>query len=105
MFPRKVVEDLRKEAAKYRERSKHVDSLEQRLHVALVAQDGRLQDPTDLPFDAAHLEDENKLKEAIAEVIARKPHLKARKLTGDVGAGARGDAVETDLLSLIRATM
>lgn len=105
MFPRKYVEELRAENAKYRDRAKKVEVLEQRLHAALVAQDGRLEDPTDLPFDAAHLEDDTKLKEAIAELIARKPHLKARKFAGDVGAGTRGDAADTDLLSLIRGSM
>lgn len=102
-FPAKVVRDLRKENARYRERAGKADELAQRLHVALVAQTGRLADPTDLEFDEAHIEDPEKLAAAVDDLLARKPHLKARRIAGDVGQGNRGNtAGEVDLLGSLR---
>lgn len=110
-FSRSYVEKLRKESAKYRDRAKQVDEitaerdgLARRLHAALVASDGRLADPTDLEFDAAHLEDGQALSQAIGDLIARKPGLRARKIGGDVGAGKRGTPKtrEVDLINIIR---
>lgn len=103
-FPRKYVEDLRKENAKYRERAQESEKIAQRLQTALVSLDGRLADPEDLPFDWAYLEDENALSEAIAELIARKPGLRAQQLAGDAGQGKRGSEKKpaADLISLIR---
>lgn len=102
MFPRKVVEGLRKEAARYRERAKAVDVLEQRLHEALVRLDGRLADPKDLAFDAEHLEDPDKLAEAITALVEKNPRLKAMQIAGDAGQGARGPAKPAEF-SFIRA--
>ena len=104
MFPRSYVEELRKENATYRERAKESEGLAARLHAALVALDGRLADPADLPFDQAHLDDPDALKAAVAELVERKPGLKARQVTGDVGAGNRGasSGAPADLISLIR---
>ncbi|MDN6537105.1 MAG: hypothetical protein L0K73_09920 [Corynebacterium variabile] len=64
-FPRAYVEKLRKENAGYREKAKRTEALERRLHHALVAADGRLADPSDLPFDAAHLDDPDALAAAV----------------------------------------
>ena len=110
-FPREYVEKLRKESAGYRERARQVDEVEQRadglarrLHAALVAADGRLADPTDLQFDPAHLDSEDSLKSAIADLVTAKPHLKARRVTGDIGAGARGSTggPKADLIEIMR---
>lgn len=102
-FDRAYVQKLRKEAAKYRDKAKRAEELEQRLHQALVAQDGRLADPSDLPFDETHLDDPDALAAAIAKLIARKPGLKAQKLSGDVGAGKRSSKKSnTDLLSIMK---
>lgn len=110
-FSRSYVEKLRKESAKYRDRAKQVDEvtaerdgLARRLHAALVAADGRLADPTDLEFDAAHLEDGQALAKAVGDLIARKPGLRSRKIGGDVGAGKRGTPKnrEVDLINIIR---
>ena len=110
-FPREYVEKLRKESAGYRERARQVDEVEKRadglarrLHAALVAADGRLADPTDLPFDPAHLDSEDSLKSAIADLVTAKPHLKARRVTGDIGAGARGSmgGPKADLIEIMR---
>lgn len=103
-FDRAYVEELRKENANYRTRAKTADTLAQRLHAALVAADGRLQDATDLPFSQEHLDNEGALEDAITALIEAKPHLKARRATGDIGAGNRGDSSdETDLIGMIRA--
>ena len=102
-FPRSYVEELRKESARYRERAKAADDLAQRLHTALVAATGRLADPTDLPFDEAHLEDAEALSAAIDALVAAKPHLADRRPRGNVGQGARPSADSVGLGGLLRA--
>lgn len=91
-FPRSYVEDLRQENGKYRQRAQQADTYAQRLHTELVRATGRLADPTDLPFDAEHLDDADKLAGAIDELLASKPHLASRRPTGDIGQGDRGPA-------------
>ena len=103
-FPRKYVEDLRRENAKYRERAQESEKIAQRLQTALVSLDGRLADPEDLPFDWAYVEDPEALAEAISDLVARKPGLKAQQIAGDAGHGRRGSdkTPPADLISLIR---
>lgn len=103
-FSRTYVERLRRENANYRERANRSDELAQRLHTALVAATGRMADPSDLPFDAAHLDDENALITAIDELLAKKPHLANRQPRGDVGQGIRGKSSEPEvgLLQMLR---
>ena len=55
-FPREVVEKLRQENGKYRQRAQQADTYATRLHTELVRATGRLADPTDLEFDEEHLE-------------------------------------------------
>lgn len=106
VFPAKVVRDLRKENARYRERAQKADQLAQRLHTALVAGTGKLADPTDLEFDEAHLEDPDALAAAVDDLLARKPHLRARRVAGDVGQGNRGKTGNgPDLLEAMRGTL
>ncbi len=50
-FPREVVEKLRQENGKYRQRAQRADDLARRLHTELVRATGRLADPSDLEFD------------------------------------------------------
>lgn len=100
-FDEAYVKDLRDEAAKYRTKAKDRDALAQRLHAALVAADGRLQDPSDLNFDEAHL-DGTALQDAITDLVTRKPHLAARKVAGDVGQGSRNGTGTVDLLGMLR---
>lgn len=105
-FPAKVVKDLRKENARYRERAQKADDLAQRLHVALVAQTGKLADPTDLEFSEDHLEDPDALAAAVDDLLTRKPHLRARRVAGDVGQGTRGKSGGgVDLLEAMRGTL
>lgn len=91
-FPREVVEKLRQENGRYRQRAQQADLLAQRLHTELVRATGRLADPTDLPFDAAHLDDADSMAGALDALLEAKPHLAARRVGGDVGQGNRGAA-------------
>lgn len=102
-FPRSYVEELRRENADARVKAKRSDDLATRLHAALVSATGRLADPTDLPFDDAHLDDEGALSAAIDELLGSKPHLASRRPHGDVGQGARPEPVTTGLGALLRA--
>lgn len=102
-FPREYVVKLRQEAAEARVKAKDRDTLAVKLHTALVAATGRLADPSDLPFDAAHLDDPDALTGAIDELLARKPHLASRRVTGDVGQGVTGIADTVSLAGILRA--
>lgn len=102
-FPRAYVEKLRKEAGDARTKAKRADDLATRLHTALVTATGRLADPTDLPFDPEHLDDPEALAAAVDDLLARKPHLASRKVTGDVGQGASRSGDTVDLAGMLRA--
>ena len=101
-FTRPYVERLRRENKRYRERAGEADGLAQRLHLSLVAATGRLADPTDLPFDAAHLDDADALTAAIDNLIERKPHLRSRRPFGDIGQGATRSDETVDLAGILR---
>ncbi|MBG6237390.1 hypothetical protein IWX78_000333 [Mycetocola sp. CAN_C7] len=103
-FPREYVEDLRKENGKYRQRAQQADELATRLHSALVAATGRLADPSDLPFDEAHLSDPDTLTAAVDALVTAKPHLASRKPFGDIGQGARPASDGFNLAGLLRST-
>lgn len=104
-FPRDYVERLREEAATARVRARRADELERRLHVEAVRSTGRLADPSDAPFDVAHLDDPEALAAALDDLLARKPHLASRRPTGDVAQGAReSEEQPLSLLGLLRRT-
>lgn len=99
-FGKDYVTELRNEAKGHREKAQ---SLAARLHTELVRQTGRLADPTELPFDAAHLDDPEALKTAIDELLARKPHYAARTPQGNtVGQGVKDQGQLTDWLSQLK---
>lgn len=100
-FSRSYVEQLRAENAKYRSRAATADELAHRLHTELVRTTGRLADPTDLEFDAEHLDDAEALTAAIDALLSTKPHLATRRPAGDIGQGQRGSA--TGAFSLLDA--
>lgn len=102
-FPRAYVEKLRQEAAEARTRAKKADEYARELFAARVAATGRLADPTDLPFDAGHLDSPDALNAAIDALLDAKPHLASRVPRGNVGQGA-GTAShdEVDLAALLR---
>jgi hypothetical protein len=97
-FPAEYVQKLRKESAGYRDRAKTAEAgLDAALHElfnARVQATGKLADAEDLPYDAELLADEDKLTAAIDELIKRKPHLAARKVSGSVGQGVTGNREE-----------
>ncbi|MGN7779024.1 hypothetical protein ACTJJE_05820 [Mycolicibacterium sp. 22603] len=104
-FTRTYVEKLRRESQRYRERAGEADALAQRLHTALVAATGKLADPADLPFDAAHLDEADgvaAMADAIDELLASKPHLRSRRPFGDIGQGASTSASSVDLAAMLR---
>lgn len=102
-FPRDYVEKLRDENARYRQRAQRADDLAQRLHTALVEGTGRVQDASDVPFDDSHIDDPEALTAAIDELLKAKPHLAARRLTGNIGQGTSSTAGNVDLLGMLRA--
>ncbi|KAF0968369.1 hypothetical protein BPODLACK_03031 [Gordonia sp. YY1] len=104
VFPRAYVQQLRQENADYRNRAKAADDLAKRLHTELVRATGKLADPTDMPFDAEHLEDPDKLTASIDQLLSVKPHLKARRIVGAVGQGESGTTTGVDLLGIMRGT-
>ena len=53
-----------------------------------------MADPTDLPFNPEPLDDPEALAGAVEELLARKPHLAARRPAGDSGQGNRGPVSE-----------
>lgn len=101
-FPREYVEKLRAENAETRIKAKKADEYARRLHKALTAATGRLQDAEDLPFDASHLDDPEALEAAITELLERKPHLATRRVTGDIGQGVTETSSGVDLAGLLR---
>ena len=101
-FPREYVEKLRAENAETRIKAKKADEYAHRLHTALTAATGRLQDAEDLPFDASHLDDPEALEAAITELLERKPHLATRRVSGDIGQGVTETSSGVDLAGLLR---
>lgn len=102
MFPRKVVEDLRAEAAAARVKAKETEALKRDLFTARVERDGRLFDAEDMPYSEDLLSDPEALTAAIDALLERKPYL-GKRPAGDVGAGARGPATPgLDLIGAIR---
>ncbi|MDP9429961.1 MAG: hypothetical protein M3P31_00270 [Actinomycetota bacterium] len=107
VFDREYVQKLRDEAAGHRVRAKRTDALNARLATAQAALTGKLADPTDLPFtddllDDDGLVDEAKVHAAVDDLIKRKPHLAARRPTGNVGQGARPELPEIGLAAMLR---
>lgn len=101
MYPRRIVEELRQENGKYRQKA---SGYAKRLHVELVRATGRLADPTDLPYDAAHLDDPEALVAAIDELLEAKPHLASRRPSGDIGMGVKGEkTAEFSLMDRLRS--
>lgn len=76
-----------KKSAGYRDRA---NALAKRLHRQLVAATERLENPDDLPFDAEHIDDADKLSTAIDALLAERPYFAKRKVSGDAGQGTRG---------------
>ncbi len=109
-FPRHVVEELRRESARYRDRAKHADDLADRLMHATVreATAGILADSTDLPttmdmLDEDGFPDPELIANAARELVTRKPHLGDRRPRGDADQGPRTTSTDVDLAGMLRA--
>lgn len=104
-FTREYVQELRDESAarrvQAREAQEAMEPLQQRLFAALVERTGLLADPSDLPFDAALLEDETALQAAVEGLIETKPHLASRRVGGDVGQGRTGTKDDFSLAGMM----
>ena len=101
-FDAEYVGKLRDEAAGHRSKLR---DREQAMHRMLVEQTGRLADPADLAFDAAHLDDPEALGAAIDALLEAKPHLRARQF-GGVEQGPTGkQTAEVDLLGTLRGML
>lgn len=80
-FPREYVERLRTESAGYRTRA---NDLATELHALRVESLGLLADPEDLPYGPG-LDTLEAVEAAAEDLVARKPHLKARRIGGNIG--------------------
>lgn len=102
-FPRRYVEELRAEAAEYRVKAKRADELAAALWTAKVAATARLADPTDLAMpDGADPTDDAAVDAAVADLLARKPHLATRRPAGSIGQGPGTTAESVDLAAMLR---
>lgn len=106
-FDRDYVQKLRDEAAGHRVKAKRADALAAALVTAQAALTGKLADATDLPYSEDLLDedgfvDEAKVTAAVDDLIKRKPHLAARRPTGNVGQGARPEVPEIGLAAMLR---
>ena len=106
-FDLKYVEKLRKEAGdnrvKAKEQEEVIEGLKRRLFLNEVKGLGKLADPTDLPYDAELVDDPDKLKEAVDDLLARKPHLGRRVPNGDAGLGVGSEhSSGVDILGMMR---
>lgn len=105
-FPRDYVERLRTESAGHRTAAAAATAaaapLLAELHTFKVAALGKLADPTDLPY-APGLDTPELLAAAVDELLAAKPHLAARTVTGDIGGHESGAPEEFSLAAMLRA--
>ena len=102
-FPRSYVKRLRERSAGYRARAKDAEARTAELERALFTERVRaldvLADPSDLPFDAALLEDPDALRAAADDLVARRPHYRRRGVA--TGTGSRDEAGTGSGVSLL----
>lgn len=96
----------RRQAARYRRQLRDVESERDELAAALwterVAALGVLADPTDLPHDPEALHDPDRLRELADELVARKPHLRSRRIRERAGQGEGDGSGTVSLSTLLR---
>lgn len=105
-FPRDYVEGLRRESAGYREKAKaaeaRADELARALFTAQVAATGKVENPAEIPFDAAIVDDIDAINAIVDAAITTRPYIKARTFA-PVGQGERGNhAGPQDFSTLFR---
>ena len=96
----------RRQAARYRRELRDVESERDELAAALwterVAALGVLADPTDLPHDPDALHDPDRLRQLADELVARKPHLRSRRIRERAGQGEGEGTGTVSLSGLLR---
>ena len=107
-YPREYVQRLRGESQRYRHQARTAqqrsEELAQALWRANVTASGRLADPEDLAMPAdADPTDTDAINAEIDSLLERKPHLAARRASGDLGQHERTAASGgTDLAAMLR---
>ena len=101
-----AVARARRQAARYRRELRDVESERDELAAALwterVAALGVLADPTDLPHDPEALHDPDRIRELADELVARKPHLRSRRIRERAGQGEGDGSGTVSLSGLLR---
>lgn len=101
-----AVARARRQAARYRRELREVETERDELSAALwterVAALGVLADPTDLPHDPEALHDPDRLRELADELVARKPHLRSRRIRERAGQGEGDGSGTVSLSGLLR---
>jgi hypothetical protein len=90
-FPREVVEKLRQENGKHRQRAQRADTYAERLHTELVRATGRPADPSDLEFAEDHLDNPDAMRPRSTNYlpVSRTWPAAGRPVTSDKGNGAQ----------------
>lgn len=101
-----AISRARQQAARYRRQLREVEGERDELAAALwterVAALGVLADPTDLPHDPDALHDPDRLRELADELVARKPHLRSRRIRERAGQGEGDGSGTVSLSGLLR---
>ena len=96
----------RNQAARYRRELRETEAERDELAGALwrerVAALGVLADPEDLPLDPEALHDPDRLRELADELVARKPHLRSRRIRERAGQGEGTGSGAVSLASLLQ---
>lgn len=96
----------RSQAARYRRELRETEAERDELAGALwrerVAALGVLADPEDLPLDPEALHDTDRLRELADELVARKPHLRSRRIRERAGQGEGTGSGAVSLASLLQ---
>lgn len=96
----------RTQAARYRRELRETETERDELAGALwrerVAALGVLADPDDLPLDPEALHDPDRLRELADELVARKPHLRSRRIRERAGQGEGTGSGAVSLAALLQ---
>ena len=88
-FPRSYVQRLRRRSNGYRlqlrERESDVDRLQRQLFAERLQRLDLVVDHDAVPYDPALLDDDDALQEHIEGLLADKPYLRKRKVSGNIG--------------------
>src|SRR5690625_4038957 len=88
-FPRSYVQRLRERSNGYRlqlrERESEVDKLQRQLFAERLQRLDLVVDHDAVPYDPALLDDDDALQEHVEGLLAAKPYLRKRKVSGNIG--------------------